>query len=155
MIVGFVKAMLGLAFGSLVALVLYETTAFKLGFAFIPFMFSLIITGWWWGFMANGLILRWGTKIQSVAWALLFVISPFSAIYYPVDILPGWAQAIAGIIPTSYIFEGMREVLASGVLDWQKVFMSFGLNLIYLTIMLIWLNWSYRAALNKGILKIH
>ncbi len=40
-------------------------------------------------------------------WALL----PFSGAYYPISVLPAWAQSICGLLPVSVVFEGMRAYL--------------------------------------------
>lgn len=155
LIIGVIKALLSFSFASLVAFILYQTGIFYLGFYMIPFMILLIMSGWWIGFGVAGLILRFGTKVQSFAWMLVMIFSPFSAIYYPLSILPDWAQRIAAFVPTSYVFEGIREVLYTGSLDWSKVLYSLGLNLIYLILMLIFLRRSFAKILNRGLVKIY
>ena len=121
---GIIKAIMSFSFGLFVAFILYKINIFTLGFYLIPFALLLIITGWWIGFFIAGLILRYGIKIQQLAWTAPWVISPFSAIYYPVSSLPDWAQAIALFIPTSYVFEGAREVIEKGTLDPNKLYIS-------------------------------
>ncbi len=60
-------------------------------------------------------------KVQSIAWIAGFALAPFSAVYYPVEILPGWARAIASALPMTYIFEGMRKVLRGGPMPLQEL----------------------------------
>ncbi len=154
LIIGIFKAALSLSFASFIAFVLYKTNFFQFGFYIIPFSVMLIMTGWWVGFFLIGLVLRYGTKIQAFAWAGVMIISPFSAIYYPVSILPDWAQKIAAFVPTSYIFEGAREIINKGHLDWNKILISFLLNIIYLIISIIWLRKSFNKVLEKGLIKV-
>ena len=40
---------------------------------------------------------------------------PNGAVFYPVSVLPAWLQKIAYLLPSTYVFEGMRQVLATGV----------------------------------------
>ncbi len=40
----------------------------------------------------------------------MFLLLPLTCVYYPVSILPGWLQAIAWILPPTYVFEGMRAL---------------------------------------------
>jgi ABC-2 type transport system permease protein len=37
-----------------------------------------------------------------------------SGVYYPVDVLPGWMQAIAVVSPVTYALEGLRQALLEG-----------------------------------------
>lgn len=154
LIVGIAKAIISLSFAMLVAFLLYKVNIFLYGFYFIPFIILLIMTGWWVGFFVAGLILRFGTKIQTFAWTAVMVIAPFSAIYYPLSILPGWAQKIAIFVPTSYIFEASREVINKGYLDKNKLIVSFLLNIIYLILAMIFVRRSFNKVLNKGLIKV-
>jgi len=108
-----------------------------------------------WGFWWRGVIFRYGTKFQTLAWTAVFLISPFSAIYYPLSILPFWAQKVAAFIPTSYLFEAGREIISKGIFDWHKVLISLILSLIYLVLSLIWLKKSFKYVLaKKGLVKV-
>jgi ABC-2 type transport system permease protein len=128
-IVGILKAVISFSFAGLVAFMLYKVKIFSLGFYLLPLSGLLIITGWWVGFLVGGLILRYGTKIQTFAWAAVMLISPFSAIYYPLSTLPAWAQKVAVFVPTSYVFEGARQVIDHGSLDWNKLLVCLAINL--------------------------
>src|SRR5262245_57776885 len=44
------------------------------------------------GMAICGLILRQGMGAEGLAWTVVFTISPISAVYYPVSILPDWLQ---------------------------------------------------------------
>lgn len=153
-IVGLIKAILSLSFATGMAYLLYRTNFFVLGFNLIPFIFLLILTGWWAGFFIAGIILRFGSKVQTLAWGMIYLLAPFSAVYYPVAILPGWAQKISMIVPTSYIFEGAREVINKGVLDYRKLLISLCLNIFYLILALIFLRRSFDKVLDKGLAKV-
>ena len=152
---GVMKAMLSFSFAVLFVYFLYKVKIFILGFYLLPFMLLLIMTGWCIGFFVAGLILRFGTKVQTLAWTFGWLFGPFSAIYYPVSILPVWAQKIAIFIPSSYVFEGMREVVNKGHLDSNKVLTSFLLNLFYLCFSLVFLRKSFDKALEKGLVKVY
>jgi len=154
LIIGVIKGVLSLSFALLAAYLLYKIKLFFFGFYFLPLVFLLIVSGWWIGFIVAGVILRYGTKFQTLAWTGVMIISPFSAIYYPLSILPDWAQKIAAFVPTSYIFEGAREIINKGTLDWNKIWMSLILNLIYLTAATIFLRKSFDKVLEKGLVKV-
>ncbi|OGF98649.1 hypothetical protein A2153_04120 [Candidatus Gottesmanbacteria bacterium RBG_16_38_7b] len=150
LILGLTKLILTMSFLSLLAFVLYQYNIFRYGFFILPAFASLILTGWTVGLFIDGLILRYGYKVQSFAWALLFVIYPFSAVIYPVDILPEWARLISKLVPTSYVFENMRSVLFSGSINSSQLMVSFILNLIYLSLSLFFLRSMFKFALITG-----
>jgi ABC-2 type transport system permease protein len=154
-ITGIVKAVVSLLFASFLAYLLYAVNIFVYGFYLIPFGILLIMVGWWVGFFVAGLILRYGTRVQTLAWSMVAVISPFSAIYYPLSVLPVWAQKVALFIPTSYIFEGSREVLFQHKIDPSKLYISFILNCLYLTLSIIYLKKSFAKVLEKGLIKVY
>lgn len=152
---GIIKASMSFPFALFVAFLLYKIKIFFYGFYLIPFIFLLLISGWFVGFFTAGFILRFGTKVQTLAWALAGLLAPFSAIYYPVSALPIWAQKIALVLPTSYLFEGMREVIYTGRLDISKIIISFILNVIYFTASIIFLRRSFNKVLEKGLIKVY
>lgn len=155
LIFSILKMAVVLVFSSVLALLLYQFNIFSYGFLLLPFVMLMLMTGWWIGFLVNSLILRYGGKVGTVAWSAIMLISPFSAIYYPVSILPSWAQKIALAVPTSYLFEGAREVLNTGTLDYSKIYMSFLLNTLYILVSLWILKASFRKMLDKGLAKMY
>ncbi|MBI4049313.1 MAG: ABC transporter permease [Candidatus Doudnabacteria bacterium] len=152
---GVIKGLLGFVFAGAVALVLYKVAVFSYGFYLIPFIFLLMLTGWFLGFFVSGIILRYGTKIQFIAWTFTSVFAPFSAIYYPVSFLPDWAQAVAAILPTSYVFEGLREVIRTGHFDPAKFWISLVLNLVYLGLSIVFIRSSFKKALERGLINTY
>lgn len=154
-LIGIGKAIVSLAFASTLAYFLYKFNLFVYGFYMIPYFILLILTGWWIGCFVAGTILRFGTRVQTMAWTAVALLSPFSAVYYPLNILPTWAQKVAAIIPTSYIFEGSREVLTKGYFDINKVIISLVLNIVYLTLAIYYLRKSFDKILDKGLVKLY
>ncbi len=155
LVLSFVKGLLSITVGMIVAFVLFQTHIFSFGFKIIPFMALLIMSGWALGFTITAIILRFGTKVQTLAWTTAWAFAPFSAIYYPVDVLPYWAQFIARLLPTSYVFEGAREVLFQGTLDPMKLVISFVLNIFYLTLAMIFLWNSFKKVLQRGLVNVY
>ena len=154
-IISIVKAIISISFMALLAFILYQVNIFYYGFYLIVYIALLIMTGWWVGFFIGGIILRYGSKMQFFGWSTVAIISPFSAIYYPLSTLPNWAQKIAVFIPSSYIFEGAREVLYKGYFDINKVIISFILNCVYLFFALIFINLSFKKILQRGLVKLN
>ncbi len=146
MIFGLIKTTISLTFSAVVAFLLYKLNIFLYGFYLIPLIASLILTGWATGFFVAGLLIRYGNTISTLAWAGVYLIAPFSGIYYPISILPEWAQKISAFVPSSYVFEGLREILFTGKLPYDKLLLSFGLNIVYLGIGI----WFFVFMFNKS-----
>lgn len=155
LIIGIVKMILSLGYASILAFFLYKTNVLSYGWYLIPFSASLMFTGWAMGLLVSGIIFRFGTRVQNFAWSAIAVISPFSAIYYPIKTLPEWAQSVAKFIPTSYIFESGRELISKGKIPENYLLISFGLNLFYITLATIFLYSSFNKAKHKGLINVY
>lgn len=149
-ILGLLKLSLTISFLSIVAYLFYQYNIFHLGFYLIPAIINLLLVGWWVGFIVDGLIIKFGYKIEAFAWAFIFVIYPFSGVLYPISILPTWARFIGQILPTSYIFANMRNILFAGYFSLSDIILSFGLNILYIILSLLFLNKMFKSALKNG-----
>lgn len=153
LLLGLIKIIMAVGFAIVLAYLLYKVEIFNLGFYIIPFMVLLILNGWVLGFLVSGLILRYGTKVQTLVWTTIWMISPFSAIYYPVSALPSWAQTISQYVPPSYIFEGMRDVVETGKADLSLLLFPGLLTVIYMIGAIIYLKSSFNKLMDKGLVK--
>ena len=106
------------------------------------------------GFAGAAVIIYYGRKVQSVAWIAGFALAPFSAVYYPVKVLPGWAQAIAYALPMTYIFEGMREVLRGASMPIGDLVISFALNFLYLALAVAFFAWMFERSRERGLSRL-
>src|SRR5439155_1128076 len=52
-----------------------------------------------------------GAQLGFVAQGLLLVVS---GVYYPIEVMPGWMQAIATISPATYALDGIRAAVLDG-----------------------------------------
>jgi ABC-2 type transport system permease protein len=152
LILGIVKLLLSVVWLSFLSYFLFSFNILNLGTALLPFVVNLFLVGWWAGFFINGMIVRYGYRVQSFAWSLLVVIQPFSAVFYPVSSLPVWMQRISSVIPTSYVFEGMRNVLSGNPVDPKGLGTAMVLNLVYLILSLIYFRYSFKKALENGMI---
>jgi ABC-2 type transport system permease protein len=116
----------------LIAWALYEYNLFALGPVLVLFFANLMIMGWSVALGVVSLILRHGAGAEALAWSVLFGLTPFSAVFYPVSVLPRAVQPIAWAIPASHVFEGMRGVLLNGVVRWDHLAAAFALNAVWL-----------------------
>lgn len=154
MLIGILKSFISFGFASVIALVLYATNIYTLGLILLPWAGLLIMFGWVFGFFIASLIMRYGTKIQTLAWMSMAIVSPFAGVFYPVSVLPAWAQTVAHYVPVSHVFEAMRTIIVGGTSPISNLFWPFILCLIYLMISLYLLYGSYNAILKRGLISV-
>lgn len=111
-----------------VAYLLYAFNLFALGPILVLFFANLMIMGWWVSLGVVSLILRHGSGAEALAWSVLFGLTPFAAVFYPVAVLPHAMRVVAFVVPASHVFEGMRGVLLDGVIRWDQLVAAFVLN---------------------------
>lgn len=150
-LIGVVKLSLTLGLTSVLAFLLYRTNILEIGFWLIPFTITLTLFSWAFGFLTAGVFLRKGTDVQTLAWAGAFVLMPFSAVYYPLYLLPRWVQAISSFLPTTYVFEGMRSLILTGTTPVEGMAKSLTLSSVYLVIAVWFFVKSFAAAKEKGL----
>ncbi|MEO8581032.1 MAG: ABC transporter permease [Patescibacteria group bacterium] len=136
---------------SAISLLMYSANITSLGIMLVPMMVTLMLMGWAFGFFVAGLFLRHGTSVQTLAWAGAFILMPFSAVYYPLFTLPLWVQKVALFLPSSYIFEGLRTLMQTGVFPMQSLLYSNVLNAIYLSLAILYFFRSFEKAREKGL----
>lgn len=149
---GLIKVLVNGVVLALLAWLLYAFNLFQLGFALIPFVLSLMLMGWAMGMVTVALIMRWGHAAEALAWGIPFLVQPLSAVFYPVNVLPARLQSIAWTLPSTYVFEGMRQVMATGQAPWSMFWWSLGLNVVYLVAAAVFFHHMFHIVRQKGLL---
>jgi ABC-2 type transport system permease protein len=105
----------------------------KLGLGAVLFGYlNMVIFGTAVGLVLIGLVFRHGTKIQALTWGTIFMIQPFCAVYFPVNVLPGFLQSIAYIFPATYFFEWLRALYEGVPYAQSRLLLAFAFNLVWL-----------------------
>ena len=114
------------------------------------FVLILSIFAWAVGLFISGLIMRYGYRIQVLAWSVVWIIQPFSCVFYPLSALPAWAQPISRMLPTTYVFEGMRSVLSGETLP--ILITPLISSIVFFILAAIFFHRSVEKAKKKGLL---
>ena len=136
----------------LVAWALYAYNLFALGPVVVLFFMNLMIMGWAVALGVVSLILRHGAGAEALAWSVLFALTPLSAVFYPVSVLPTALQAMALALPSAHVFEGMRAVLFDGTVRWDQLTAAFALNVVWLAAATLLFARQFRQARLRGAL---
>ena len=123
------RSLIGVVPAALLAIPLFGYSVFGLGLPLLAFWSLLLVFGWAIGLALCGLLLRFGLAAESYAWASVFLLAPFSGVYYPVTTLPGWLQPLAWCLPTTHVFEGMRAAMVDGTFRWELMLGALALDL--------------------------
>ncbi|QEH31667.1 ABC-2 type transporter [Aquisphaera giovannonii] len=150
-VLGLIKNLITLAVGAGAVWVLYRLSIFDVGWLMLPFLSSLLVSGWFMGFAASAVIIYYGRRVQSIAWMAGFALAPFSAVYYPVDMLPTWVRPVSYALPMTYIFEGMRKVLRGEPMPMADLAISFGLNALYLALSILFFARMFERSRSRGL----
>jgi ABC-2 type transport system permease protein len=147
-----IRTLIGVGGAALIAIPLFDFNIFTLGLPLLSFFLNLIVMGWAIGLLVAGIVLRYGLGAESIAWIAVFAIQPVSAIYYPVSVLPEWLQPLAWSMPSSYVFEGMRELLFQHTFNTGLLWQAMALNVLYLAGGITAFLAFFRAARQRGLL---
>lgn len=146
-----IKAIITTSIIVLLTTVLFDLRLYTLGLTLAFYMSQLFIFGWAFGFFTSGIILRYGTRAQAMAWSMILVLYPVSGALYPLSVLPEPIAIIARIVPVSYIFEGVRNFFQSGqTLSLQPALIMLGLNAVYFVCAVAFYLKGYKKAKARG-----
>ena len=149
-ITSFLRTSLGLIPAIFMASYYFDLQFLKLGFYLVFFLFNLVFVGWSIGFVVSGLVLRYGQAFEELAWAFIFVLLPFSCVYYPLEALPDFFQIVALIFPPAHIFEGMRQIIDNGFISTKELMISFLLNILYFLLAILLFKKMIDSCRKKG-----
>ena len=156
-----VSALIGMSFlrmaagvlpAAVLAWVLYAFNIFAMGPILILLALNLMIMGWWVSLGVVSLILRHGAGAEALAWSVLFGLTPFAAVFYPVSVLPTGFRYVALSMPAAHVFEGMRAAMATGAAPWSDIAWAFGLNALWLGAAGLLFARQFRVARTRGAL---
>ena len=150
-LVSVAESVVSLAFVSFLAWLLFHYSIFQFGLLLIPFITILFLFGWAVGIFTTAFVLRHGPSAEMFVWSIPVILTPLSAVFYPVSALPKTLQYIAWAVPTSRIFEGMRAIVLHGAIDPEQLILALALSLIYFFAAYYFLWRSYRFVLRRGI----
>jgi len=150
--VNLIKACIGTVLEAMVALLCYHFNIFPMAVAFVPFVFNLVLFGLAIGIAVTGLIFRYTTKFQVLAWGFAGLLMPLSCVFYPLKSLPVFLSPVAWMLPTTHSFEGMRQALAGGGFSRQHFQWGIALDVAYFLLSVLAFRYLFESARSRGLL---
>lgn len=143
---------IGLLVMLLVAGAAFGLTLLTYGLMLVPFLLVLFLFGIALGIFGAAVVLRLGPSAEWFVWPIPAVVSPFAGVFYPLSTLPEWMRAISHLLPPSYVFEGMRTIVAGGAFSGTTLLWGVGLALIYILLACAFFTRVYRHAVRTGLI---
>ena len=108
-VVGILRGTLVFSLTSALAWYAFRFNPFSAGVAAVAvLLLGCFLTAWVVGVFVCVLIMLFGGRAETSAWASINLVLALSGIYYPVSVLPDWAAAIAAAIPLTYFLDAYR-----------------------------------------------
>ncbi len=141
----------------LVVMLLLATAVFGLSFlsygpAVFAFLVVLFLFGIALGVCATAIVLRFGPAAEWFIWPIPALISPFAGVFYPLSTLPAWMRAVSRVLPPSYVFEGLRAILAGRPVSFAVLLGSGGLAVAEVFLAGWLFTRIYRRAVRTGLI---
>lgn len=145
-------SMVGLVVMLVVASAVFGLSMLTYGAMLVPFLLVLFLFGIALGIAGAAVVLRLGPSAEWFVWPIPAVVSPFAGVFYPLATLPEWMQLISRALPPSYVFEGMRTIVAGGVMPMTHLLWGVGLAALYILLACAFFTRVYRHAVRTGLI---
>ncbi len=151
--VSLIRTAIGVAGAALAAAAFYDFWIVgAVGLPLIAFVASLLLFGGALGVAISALVMRLGLAAENLAWGVVFLLQPLSGVFYPIATLPGFLRPIAWLLPSAWVFEGMRTVLIEHRFDGTLLAGALAANACWLAAAAVVFVWLFRQARDRGLL---
>lgn len=124
--VGLVRTVVSVSVIAAVGVGFYAVAPGDAGWVLVPAAGVLLLFGWAVSMFVMALTLQYGDTAEVFSWGTLLLIMPLSGFFYPVESLPGALEALARVVPLTYVFEAVQEGLDTGSVAWGDLGIAAG-----------------------------
>lgn len=133
---------------------LYKVSLWYLFTTFLLFAPPLFFSCIWIGFSCLPVIVMFGKRGIEVAYVIGWFFAPFSGAYYPLEVLPAWAQTLSRCIPMSYIFKGMREYVMHEQDPTRYLLIGYALSITYAILAILLFVYCFNQSKRYGLARL-
>ncbi len=134
--------------------ILYNISLLHILSSFLIFSAPFFICGAWLGFMSLSIVVTLGKRGTELAYIVSWFFLPFSGAYYPVSVLPLWAQKFSDLLPMSYLFQGMREYFLYKKNPIVNIMKGSSMGIIYLIIAIALFIYCFNRSKKNGLSRL-
>jgi ABC-2 type transport system permease protein len=147
-----VTSLFGLGVMLALATTVFGLSFLQYGILLLPFLAVLFLFGIALGIAASAMVLGLGPASEWFTWPIPALVSPFAGVFYPLSTLPTWMQYLGRALPPSYVFEGMRAIVAGRPAHATQLAWAGGLCLVDIALACWLFTRVYRHALRTGLI---
>ena len=141
---------LGFGVMVLVASLAFNLSLLTYGALVVPFVMVLFLFGIALGVFGSAVVLRLGPAAEWLIWPIPALVSPFACVFYPRAVLPGWMQTLSHLLPPSYVFEGMRALVAGRAVSGSDLAWGLGLAVVSVVLACVFFIRVHHEAVRSG-----
>ncbi len=141
----------GLAAMLALATTVFGLSFFVYGLLIVPFLLVLFLFGVALGIFGCAVVLRLGPAAEWLIWPVPAMLSPLACVFYPRSALPRWLQYPARLLPPSYVFEAMRNIVSGRAISPWSLMLSAGLALLYILLAGWFFTRIYKYVVRSGL----
>lgn len=141
-------------FAFLAIAMLYNVSLWYLLSTFLIFAPPLFFSSIWIGFTCLQIVVTMGKRGAELGFVVAWLLLPFSGAYYPVEVLPGWAQTVSLCTPMSYVFQGMRGYVMYGQNPTSYLIKGYVLSILYAIFAIVMFVYCFNRSKRKGLARL-
>ena len=136
----------------LLATLIFGFPVFIYGASIALFLLILFLFGIALGIIGVSIVLRFGPSAEWLVWPIPAIIAPFVGVFYPHTVLPQWMQYVGRALPPSYVFTGIRDVVAGRGVSATALVGGAALAILYVAISYMIFARVYKRAVRTGLI---
>jgi ABC-2 type transport system permease protein len=95
-----------------------------------------------------------GKRGIELGFVIAWFLAPFSGAFYPLEILPTWAQKFSSLLPMSYVFQGMRGYVMFQQDPTVYLLKGYVMSIIYAACAIVLFMYCFNKSKQKGLARL-
>jgi ABC-2 type transport system permease protein len=143
---------------SLLVICIMLSMAVSFGFSMPPLnqmmllILATILASMIWCVVVLSLYITLGKDYAFLSWSFMQLVILFSAPFFPIDTYPFVLRGVARLLPHTWIFEALKELSRTGLLNMAIVYHAVILSAVYLVLLFPFYMYMWKKAKRSGAL---
>ena len=134
--------------------ILYDVSLWYVLSTFLIFLQPLFFSGIWIGFTCLQIVTMLGKRGVELANVVGWFLTPFCGAFYPISVLPAWAQTVSAYLPMSYVFQGMRGYVMHQEDPTPYLIKGYVLSVVYAACAVLLFVYCFNRSKRNGLARL-